>query len=374
MPELQTSEVERDFEAIQVERRLRKVLEDLYESSYHYPVEHALTAHLLERDREISDKIPDPPRNREEAIVTLFVSTNPEHLLHAIEVLEKHYIRKLYLVFSYLVIALDRLLDSGLIQPAKRLYEILTKTNLSDLYVPVEDRYIIYSVFQRAAQTLALKPVPLRSIDAEEEVDDRFKTIVDIAINQTAKELEYQKYQSVLDWISRQLKQNRYSEIYDEVETLPAEIPPPLFFSPARLYVVWKFLRRAVKLRVAPQKYVLDEECRRFLLKTLVKKRRYMSIKLSFMKGFEKFIFTLLSTSIMIIARFIFRLKILSWPLVIQLIVFAIVEFSIGRYMRDVLERIRVPLITFFKIKMKQEELKVEIEKLDRWIKKHSYK
>lgn len=234
-------------EEARLARKLREVLESLYDSTRHYNiVDHALAAYLLRREGEVLGELPDSPRNLREALATLLVANDAKRALKAVEVLERRYRKRLKSTFPYSVIALDILLDRGLYEPAGRLYAALRGAGVASISAPAEDAYVAFAVLERAARSLGTAP-PARG-RVGERPEAAFRALVDFALRGDREALGRAEYRSVLGWISTRLEERRYVETCDGIEVFSAEIPPPLFFSPARLYAVWKFLTRALGL------------------------------------------------------------------------------------------------------------------------------
>jgi len=355
-------------EEVRLAQKLKRVLESLYDSTKYYNIiDHALAAYLLGREKEVLEELPDNPRNLREALATLFVASDSERALRAVEILEKRYKKRLISTLLYLVIALDILLDKKLFAVSKRLYDLLREVNIVSTILPGEDAYIAFAVFERAAQSLE---VPLLSVRIEEEPETALRILVDFAIRRSRKELDFAEYQSVLSWISAQLKEELYSESFDDIESFSAEIPPLLFFSPARLYVVWKFLWKARKLEVALPSYVLDEKNRERLIEFLRKKKRNESLKLKALSLLEDFYLTVILTATTTLASLVvqsvFKLAIPLLNVIPIIAIITIILVNIAKkYAEKIMKKVKNKIPGFSSIKNKRKEIELRLRDIE---------
>lgn len=359
-------------ETIHLAQKLEEILENLYDSTRYYNiVDHALVAYLLRREKEVLRELPDNPRNLREALATLLVTDNAKHALKAVEILEKRYKKRLKNTFPYSVIALDILLDKGFFEPAKRLYIILDKTHITNITAPSEDAYILFAIFERTARSLGILFV---NEELREKPDQAFRTMVDFVIRGKRKVLNYTEYRSILGWINAQLKEKYYTETYDDIETFNAEIPPPLFFSPARLYVVWKFLLRTLKFKVVPPSYVLDDSTRQILIDTLKKKRQYERYKLKFLNFVENFLLTIavvvISITVDITTQAMIKIAV-PLPFIATIIVGAIVG-AIEKYTERKLRKFKLYVPGFSIIENKRKKVELRLNKIEKWLEKYT--
>ncbi|MEM2514542.1 MAG: hypothetical protein QXR45_08740 [Candidatus Bathyarchaeia archaeon] len=274
--------------------KFEKLLEDLYEASKSGNiVDHALVAHLLGREKEVLRRLVNQKDSFSSALATLLVSEEQDFILRIIKVLEEKFQNRLVYGFPYTIIALDRFLDKGFLKASRSIFELLSN-NLDKSLVPKDEMYIVVTIFERAANSLQINFPSLRET-VEMRLKDALMVLTDFALKEKLEKLSYQDYQAIINWIKIQLSESYYSEDQDDIEIFNIKVPPPLFFSPLRLYLVWKFFNKVSRdYKLVPYKYTLDDESRRFFIELLKKEKTKKAIEVAILKGIEDFFLTLI--------------------------------------------------------------------------------
>jgi len=367
-------------EEVILAEKLKSMLENLYESTRYYNiVDHALTSYLLLIEKEVHDALPDNPKSFREALATLFVTNSSQRALRSIEILEKRYKSRLTNSLPYSVIALDILLDKDLLEAARRLYNLLCEVKIENVTMPSEDAYISSAIIERAARSLEMSPSSVRIV---EMYNVALKILVDFVMKENQKKMDYLEYQPILRWIRTQLTEERYSESYNDIESFSAEIPPPLFFSPLRLYVVWKFLWKALELKVAPSNYVLDEKDRKFLIESLRKKEHKATLKLKFWNFLEGFYLTIISGTVSSFAYYVLQVvfrQVIPVLFLVPIIIpsaitlfIEVVEKVFKTYAEENVRKLKVAIPGFSSIENKRRKAELELRIVKNSLKRYA--